>query len=105
MPGLEAVPGRTNWVLGVLCQCPMSGGILLARHLFTQRLQVISLPRVNTEQNLCCWGATPLRTICLDVFVRRETRLNGAGVVLRATLCAAFEQHPMNYPSTGSRAL
>lgn len=44
---------------------------------------------INTEQNLRCWGATPLGTI------RLETRLNGAGIVLQATLCAAFE-HSIN---------
>lgn len=97
MPPVEAVPGGT---LSVSLVCSANGqcrrGSILARYLFTERLQVTSLPRLNMEQNLCCGGATPLTAICLDVFVRRETHLNGAGIVLQATLCAAFEQHPTN---------
>lgn len=85
---MEAVPG-------VWC-VPCRSGSQPARYLFTQELQVSSLPHINTEQNRCCWGAPPLGTIRLDVFVRTETRLNGAAIVLQATLSAEFGQHPTN---------
>lgn len=58
----------------------VSGASLLARDLFTWGLQVTSLPCINMQQRLCCWGAAPLRTICPEVFVRMETHLNEAGI-------------------------
>lgn len=53
---------------------------LLVGSLFTWGLQVTSLPCINMQQRLCFCGEALLRIICLEVFVRMETCLNGAGV-------------------------
>lgn len=82
------------WVFGVLCWWPVSQG--------QPPCQVLVYPKTPGHlsathkhgENLCCWGATPLRTICLDVLVRRETPLNGAGIVLQATLSSTPQINP-----------
>lgn len=95
----RACTGSSPWpnaqLLVLSANGPCQGASLLARYLFTRELQGTSLPHINMEQNRCCWDATPLRTICLDVFVRMETLINGAGIVPQATLYIWAASHKL----------